>query len=379
MKTLERSKKIVQILIVTLLHTAFGQGFAAVVNNARGLPHAKAAFTTRTGHLTTAANLRFWGKKSPYADDNPDRKTNIWVVQALANLTYGFSTHADVSLTPILYQDAHKVKEDYSENPQLFWDTFLNLKFANYKVEKQPVWLGFDLGMRFPTGKKHNVIFEDYTAGKFEFGITGLFTYRYANPNLQNDFRVHANLGYWNYNDRGTQLTEVQPPELGQVDAMSQSIHYATGIQFPTTNFEYGLEFYGLAWLVRPPVGAASRENYFYMNVSFVYKPDYRFYLYTNADLRLSPANNSTEGFEPNLPGMPSFPGWRINLGLKYQIFPTVYDMHKSSVERQKIAKTKNLYAQLKNEMQKTEKSKAELERLRKEKAEREKVAIQTR
>ncbi|MBN1481290.1 hypothetical protein EH223_02855 [candidate division KSB1 bacterium] len=374
MTTLEGSKKIVQLLLAGLALLLCGQSYAAVVNNARGLPHTKAAYTTRAGHLTTAANLRFWGKKSPYADDNPDNKTNIWVVRALANLNYGFNTHGDVSLTPILYQDAHKLKDDYSEDPQILWDSFLNIKFGNYKVEKQPIWLGFDLGMRFPTGKKHNVIFEDYTAGKFEFGLTGLLTYRYANPNLENDFRIHANLGYWNYNDRGTQLTEVEPPELGKVDAMSQSIHYATGIQFPTRNFEYGLEFYGLAWLVRPPVGAASRENYFYMNVSFVYKPDHRFYLFSNADLRLSPANNSTERFTPHLPGMPSFPGWRINLGLKFQILPTVYDMHKTSVERQQEVKTKSLYVQLKREMQKTEKSKAELERLRKEKAERENV-----
>ena len=362
--------RVVRVLVVIVLLSALGQLQATVVNGGRGLSHTKAAYTTRKGHLTTFGNVRFWGKKSTFPNKtlNIETGSTIWVVQALANLTYGFSKHGDVSFSPVLYQDAHKV-----DGEQIPWDTFLQVKFGNYKVERKPIWLGFELGSRIPTGKKHNVIFEDYTAGRFEFGMTGLFTYRYTSPNLSNDFRVHANLGYWNYNDKGVQLSEVDSLELGYADAMSQSINYALGIEFPTKIYEYGLELYGLGWLVSPPPGAASRENYLYMNVSFKYKPHHRISLVTSADLRLSPARNTTEGFEPNLPGMPSYPGWRINIGLKYLILPkSVYDMHKTSIDKQKKEMNKKLYAQFEKELVKIEKSKAELERLKREKEKKE-------
>ncbi|MBN1560603.1 hypothetical protein JW998_10155 [candidate division KSB1 bacterium] len=361
------------LVAVITLFTSVGRLESAVVNGGRGLPHAKSAYTTREGHLTTMEKIGFWGKKStlPNKTLNVESGATLWLVQATANLTYGFSSHGDVSFTPILYQDAHKVEGD-----QIPWDTFLHVKFGNYKIEKRPFWLGFEIGTRFPTGKKHNVIFEDYTAGHFEFGLTGLLTYRYTSPNLLNDFCINANIGYWNYNDKGVQLSEVEPKELGYVDRTSQSFRYAAGIEFPTTIYEYGLELYGLAWLVTPPPGAAGREGYLYMNVSFIYKPHHRFSFQTNADLRLSPANNTTVGFEPDLPGLASYPGWRINLGVKYLILPkSVYDMHKTSIDKQKSAKTKKLYTQLEKEIDKANKSKAELERLRKEKEEKEKTA----
>ncbi|MBN1464467.1 hypothetical protein JXA02_01810 [candidate division KSB1 bacterium] len=350
---------------------------STVVNSGRGLPHAKAAYTTRAGHLTTIGNIGFWGKKSTFPNKtlNIETGATLWLVQAIGDLTYGFSSHGDVSFTPILYQDAHKADGD-----QIPWDTLLRVKFGNYKVERRPIWLGFEIGTRFPTGKKHNVLFEDYTAGHFEFGLTGLLTYRYTSPNLLNDFRVNANLGYWNYNDNGVQLTEVDPAELGRVSRTSQSFQYAAGIEFPTTLYEYGLELYGLAWIVTPPPGAAGRENYFYMNVSFVYKPHHRFSFITSADLRLSPASDTTVGFEPDLPGMPSYPGWRINFGVKYLILPkSVYDMHKTSIDQQKAIKTKKLYSQLEEEIDKTNKSKQELERLRKEREAKEANQLHTK
>ncbi len=361
-----------RILVVTLaMFFVWVQSHAAVINAGNGLPHSKSAYTTLKGHMTAASNLRFWGGTSEYSNNVADVSAKIWVARAVGNITYGFSQHGEVSLSPVLYQDAHK-----EEGEQIPWDTFLHIKLGNYKVEKQPYWVGFDIGMRFPTGKKHNVIFEDYTAGKFEFGITGLLTYRYAATNLKNDVKVHANLGYWNHNDENTQLSEVMPKELGYVDKMSQSIRYAAGVEFPTNMFIYGIEVYGLAWLVRPPVGAASRENYLYMNVNGTYKPHHRISLFFNADLRLSEGTDTTVGFEPEFPGVPSFPGWRVNVGLKYLIMPTSdYGIAKTVLERQQKDKTNQLYTQLQQEIEKREKTKAELEKLKREKESRQQAA----
>lgn len=360
--------KVVQSIAIILILFLMGQPQARIVNTGKGLPHAKSADVLSQGHMTTMGNMRFWVKRASFTDPTLkiETGTSIWVVQALANITYGFSKHGEVSLTPILYQDAHKL--DGEEIP---WDTFLHIKFGKFKVERQPFWLGFELGTRFPTGKNHNVIFEDYTAGKFEFGVMGMLTYRYSNPRLRNDFRIHTNLGYWNYNDSGKQLMEEPSDERGYVDGVSQSMQYAVGIDFPTRLYEYGLELYGLAWLVAPPLAAASRENYLFMNVSFMYKPTNRISVFSNADLRLTPASDTSDGFAPELPGMPSYPGWRINIGMKYLLLPkSNYDLQLSYLEREQRAKTRKLFSQLEEEMAKIEESKQELERLKKEKAE---------
>ena len=356
-------------VILLLLFLTFG-GQAAVINGGKGLPHTRAAFTTPSGHMTALGNLRFWGKKSTFTYESLGIESGsmIWVVQGAANVTYGINDHIAASITPILYQDTHKESGD-----DMPWDSFFNIKFGHFKVERAPVWVGFDIGARFPTGENHNIMFEDYTAGAFEYGITGLLSYRYATPDLKNDIRVHTNIGYWNYNDSGRDLLPSSGIAGSVVGTSSQSLNYALGVEFPTKVFDYGLEIYGLAWIFRPPVVAASRENYLYMNVSFGYKPHPRYSVYINTDLRLTPASNSTMDLEPKFPGFPSYSGWRINLGMRYLILPkSIYVMHEKAIMRKRGRKTKVLYTQLKKEIEKTQRSIQALDKLQKEKLKKE-------
>ena len=108
--------KIVKVLVaaVVILCAAESQLEGMIVNGGRGLPHAKAAYTTRKGYLTTMGRVGFWGKKSTFPNKtlNIETGSTLWVVNAEANLTYGFSSHGDISISPILYQDAHKVEGD---------------------------------------------------------------------------------------------------------------------------------------------------------------------------------------------------------------------------------------------------------------------------
>jgi len=353
-------------LIVVLLFFSMSEAKTAVINGGQGLPHVKAAFTTQPGYLTGLGNVRMWGKKSTFTYESLgiESGSTIWVVQGAANLTYGIGPHIAASVTPILYQDTHK--ENGNDLP---WDAFLNVKFGHFKVERAPVWLGFDIGVRFPTGEDYNVMFEDYTAGRFEYGVTGLLSYRYATPDLRNDIRVHANLGYWNYNDAGVDLLPGKGVPGSMVERTSQSFNYALGVEFPTKVFDYGLEIYGLAWIFRPPVVAASRENYLYMNVHFGYKPHPRYSFFLNSDLRLMSGANTTVGLEPKFPGFPSYAGWRINVGIRYLILPkSIYVMHERAIMRKKNEKTKLLYTQLQKEIEKTQRSLRQLEKLKKEK-----------
>ncbi len=362
------------VLIAALFVVLSSPAFSAVINAGRGLPHTKSAYTTLQGRLTVAGNLRFWGGTGKYENNDTEGETRIWVARAVGNATYGLGKHSVVSLSPILYQDAHKASGE-----QIPWDTFLHFKYGNFKIERQPYWIGFDVGMRFPTGKKHNVIFEDYTAGKFEFGLTGILTYRYTSPQLKNDIRVHVNLGYWNHNDKGVYLSEVDPRELGHVKHMSQSIRYALGVEFPVEQLVYGLELYGMSWLQQPPTGASSRENYLYMNVSGHFNAHHRISIFANADLRLSPGKDTTTGFEPDFKGIGNYPGWRLNIGLRYLILPkSLSGFARASLDHQQKQKTRRLYSQLQEELEKRKQADIELERLKREKEKQKTAATNT-
>lgn len=342
---------------------------ASSINGGRGLPHTKAAYTTRVNHLWAKAQTRFWGKKAEFTNEalGVQSGSTIWVVQGLTSLSYGLSKNAAVSLTPILYQDTHQ-----ESGNDIFWDTFLDLRFGGYKIQGAPIWMGFNIGSRFPTGSHHNVIFEEYTAGRFEWGLTGMMSYRYLSPDLKYDYRVHLNLGYWNYNDSGRYLSDDRQDPDAYVSANSQSFRYALGFEFPTMIFDYGLEVYGLSWIIDPPPAAYSRENFLYMNVSLGYKPHPRFHFYANGDFRLTPDKDKSEGESLAFASLPNYPDWRVTLGLKYLISPkSVYEMHQQSYRQQKKSNRRKLLSQLQEEREKTAKTQQELQTLQEEKKQR--------
>lgn len=346
---------------------------ANIVNGGRGLPHTKSAMTTRSKQLWAMGQVRFWGKHANYENRTLgiESGSTFWLVQSIASLNYGINDHVSADLSPIIYQDINDGGKD-----EFFGDTMLDVKIGNYQIEKTPITVGMNVGMRFPTGSHNNIIFEDYSSGRFEWGLTGLLTYRYSLPDLKNDYRIHLNLGYWNYNDSGVSLVDGELfQDIGYVKRNSQALNYALGLEFPTPSFDYGLEFYGISWVNSPPAAAAGRENNLYMNVSLGYKPHPRFKFFTNADLRLSKDLNETQGSREALKGLPNYPGWRIYLGLRYMIVPkSLYDMHKQTLLENKRNKRQQLLIQLSEEQQKTQLAKQEAERLRIEKDKREKA-----
>jgi hypothetical protein len=360
-------------VVVLVLFALMQAQSSTLVNGGRGLPHTKSAMTTYPKQLWAMAQISFWGKRADfeYHSLGVESGSTFWLVQSLARFNYGVSEHVSASLSPILYQDVNDGGAD-----EFFGDTMLDVKVGNYQIEKTAITVGMNVGMRFPTGSHKNIIFEDYSAGRFEWGLTGILTYRYSLPDLKNDYRIHLNLGYWNYNDSGVSLVDdVLFQDIAYVKRNSQALNYALGLEFPTAAFDYGLEFYGLSWVNSPPAAAAGRENNLYMNVSLGYKPHPRFKFYTNADLRLSKDIEETQGPRATFSGLPNYPSWRVYLGLRYMIIPkSLYDMHKQVLLDNKRHKRQQLLIQLNEERQKTLIAKQEAERLRIEKEKKEKA-----
>jgi hypothetical protein len=224
----------------------------------------KSGMGSGTDPSFTVGSFSFFGAKSSQyvnKDTGLDDATTIWDVQGLVSLNYGLGKHFDLTLTPIAYQDVHQgATEEYP------WDTFLALKLGSLGPKASSLNYGFELGARFPTGERHNVIYEDYTAGTIEVGLNSLLSFAYDPLYPEDALNVHANLGYWHHNDAGEKLIpSILHPENNVIHP-SQHVKYGLGFVIPTADFNYGLE---IVWKVVDPKTAArcgSRENYAYIN-----------------------------------------------------------------------------------------------------------------
>jgi hypothetical protein len=365
----------VVLLIVLLLISTAG---AFVINGAKGLPHTRAAWITETGRMTMLTHIRFWGQVAPLQNPSEsfERAQTVWDVQGLASLNYGLSEHFGLTVTPIVYQDIQQGNKE--EHP---WDTFIGLQAGSFGAKASSLKFGVELNARFPSGDKHNVVFEDYTAGKVEVACIGLLSYAFDPLYPEDSFNMHFNLGYLHHNDVGKVLLGGMNPtdplwDAAYVHHPSQEILYALGFIIPTEKFDYGLEWYGNAWLQRPPAAAATRENYLYMNAVVSYKPTRWFNFSLSGEYRLTSDYDETIG--PRATGpfqIPNFNTWRINAGAKFVLLPTsVYQTSERDILMQKAETRRELFEQIIKEKRETESAEEELDRIKEErrKAERE-------
>jgi len=365
------------ILSLALVFLMVASADAVVINGGKGLPHTKSAWVLDTGHLTFLSHTRFWGKVGQFPTSTPGMQTayTVWDVQGLVSINYGMGKHFGLTVTPIAYQDANI--SDYDEYP---WDTFVALKIGSFGSKGSSVKYGLELGSRFPTGEQHNVRFEPYTAGTVEWGFTGLVSYAYDPLYPEDSFNAHFNLGYWHHNDVGQELVpRERVPEslLQEVEVLhpSQEALYAVGLSIPAQSFVYGLEMYGNYWLQKPPLTAASRENYLYMNLSVTYRPYRWFEFIVSGDYRLTSDRDETQGPRVTVLGMPNYNTWRVNVGAKFTLLPTsVFRTSERDILMQKAENRRELFEQIIKERRQTESAEEELERIKEErrKAERE-------
>ncbi len=362
------------MVLIVVLFTSAG---AVVINGGKGLPHTRAAWVSETGRLTILSHSRFWGKVGALPSETVERAQTVWCVQGLVSLNYGIGDHFGLTVTPIAYQDVHQGDDD--EYP---WDTFIGLKIGSFGSKANSLKYGVELNARFPTGQRHNVIFEEYTAGKTEFGLNGLLSYSYDPLYPEDAFNMHLNFGYLHHNDVGRVLIEgLDPkddPELWDAANIlhpSQQLLYSLGFTIPTESFDYSLEWYGNGWLRKPPKAAAGRENYLYMNAVVSYKPTRWFTFSVSGEYRLTADKDESIGPRAVPKDMPNYNTWRINMGAKFVLLPTsVYRTTERDILMQKAETRRELFEQIIRERRETESAEEELERIKEErrKAERE-------
>ncbi len=363
-------------LILMLMLLMINAAGAVVINSGKGLPHTKAAWVSEKGRLTFLSHTRFWGKvhENDNIGLNVKTATTLWNVQGLVGLNYGISDRIELSVTPVLYQDTHR-----GNGKEYPWDTFINLKIGSFGNKASSMKYGVELNTRFATGEQYNFPYEDYSAGKTEWGFTGLFSYALDPLYPEDSFNLHFNLGYLNHNDVGANLTDNETDKLSEVLKQSQEMQYALGLTIPMEDWDYGFEIYGINWLQQPPPNAASRENYTYMALTIKYKPYRWFNFYITGDYRLSSDKDETNRIAANKAfyqpdDIPNYNTWRINAGIKMVLLPTnIFRLNERDLLMQKAETRRELFEQIIKERRETESAEEELDRIKDERRKAEK------
>ena len=362
---------------ISLLFVLSLLGFQSVVAQSsagRGLGYVRSAWNLDPGYLIAYSHARFFGKVGNInISQSVASAVTFWDVQQGLGFNYGISKNFELELRPIIYQDNQHGDNGYN----LIDDIFLALKIGSLGSTGGSIKYGIDVATRFPTAGIHNVAFEPYAAGKVSFGFNSRVSYS-ADPLYPDDgLSYHLNVGYWNHNDVGEQLTTVDPAiDSTRVTTPTQELTFGTGVVLPSDRFDFSFELYGNSFIQQPPITAYSRENYLYVSPRVRYKAYRWLALDTSVDLCVSSDKDETNyQFQGSFPDLPNYPAWRINIGARVIILPTsVHSTSERDLLMKKAETRRELFEQIIREQRETESAEDELERIKEErrKAERE-------
>jgi hypothetical protein len=339
----------------------------------RSLLHVQTASTLNSGTLDFRYNLNFFSKIGDYLGQNKPANfsaVNWWDVQSNALLTYGFAEHFDGTLMNRVYQDRNAVGGEYN-SPE---DIFIDLKAASFGLSNNRFNYGIMTSLRIPTGKTYNYAFEPYTAGAFEYGFMGLFSF-YNDPYLHDrSFSLHFNLGWYNHNDAGKVLYTNKAGFEYKADGNATEMQYGIGFQYPTELFDLNLELWGNSFIHAPDSMAYSRENYAYITPSIRFKPRQWMSFDLGLDLRVSSNDNTTSKLLPDPTQslqLPNYPSWKVNLGVNFTLMPIT--QRNAPGGKADVRNKVDFYENLLRERQRTRSIEDELRRLKKEREQAEK------
>ncbi len=350
-----------------------GSAKAQYLNGARGLPYVRAAWVMEPGYLVMYSHSRFFGKVGHVNLGRITSAVTYWDVQGTLYFTYGFNRHIEASISPITYQDTNKGKPGYNIPD----DIFVSVKFGSYGGKGSSLSYGIAGDGRIPTAKYHNLVFEPYSAGTWEWGVTGMLSYTLDPLYPEEAFNLHVNLSYHHHNDAGKKLS-LRPGDVDTIRVLSptQTLSYALGLRYPTDKFDYWVQLFGTKFLHQPPATAYSREDFMYISPGVTYKPYPWLSFDMCVDVLLSGNTDETDyTFVRKIPEMPNYASWRVNVGMHLTILPrSVYKVTERDLLMKKAESRRALFEQMIREQRETESAEQELERIKEErrKAERE-------
>lgn len=344
------------------------------------LLHVQSASTLNKGTLDFRSNLRFFTKVGELLGGNKPANfsaVNYWDVQSNVLLTYGVMEHFDLSVMNRVYVDRNTSGGEYN-SPE---DIFVDGKVGSFGMSNNRFGYGILGKLRIPVGKAYNYAFEPYTAGGFEYGVMGLFSF-FNDPYLHDrSFSLHFNLGWYNHNDAGQVLLSANNPgnKTGitfKADGNATELQYGVGFKYPSELFDLNLELWGINFISAPDSMAYSRENFAYFTPSIRFKPKNWFSFDLGVDIRVSNSTN-TSASRKTLPdvtrnlNLPNYPSWKVYLGMNFRLMPVAHS--KRPGEKASVRSKVDFYENLLQQRERTRSIEDELRRLKKEREQAEK------
>jgi hypothetical protein len=370
-------RRTLQYMMVCFLFAA-ANIWGTTKQGGRGLFYLDAARTLPKGYLEFYTGIRYFGKIASFGAN--EGAYTLWNVQGFAALNYGISPHVELTLSPILYQDTNGKGGNILRGSANFPDDlFISLKIGSFGALESPFLFGGHLYTRIPTGRRHNIIYEPYSAGTIEVGVNGLVSY-YSNIVFPDEgWSVHGNIGYLNHNDVGENLTANMGMDTLDIDnpvpqTMSSEMLIGLGFYYPAGGFDFSVELNSRFFLARPPETAYSREFVSYLTGGVYYKPYRWLTIEMGFDVRLFSGENLTEYFpatklpSPPNAAFPNYPSWRGILGLKFAILPTsVFSSPEENMLKQKDVDRQEILDRIMKGQKDTKGAEDELTRIRSE------------
>jgi hypothetical protein len=361
-------RMLVVILLIPLMSYAFNSGRFG----SKGFLHVQSASTLNKGDLHFRSNLNFYTKVGDYLGDiKPANFTavNWWDVQFSTIFSYGLVKHFDATLMWRLYQDTNRSGNEYNIPEDFYFD----LKAGSFGVSNDRFELGLLASVRLPSNPdyEYNYFFEPYTAGGFEYGMTGLISY-FADPYLHDrGYSIHLNLGWYNHNDAGKTLYINSAGLSHGASGNATELQYGLAFGYPTELFNLNLELWGISFLSEPDTMAYSRENFTYITPSVRFKPNSWFGFDLGLDIRLIGDEDTSSPLLPSPSdrlNLPNYPAWRLYLQANFQILPTG-----TVSSRGDVRSRTDFYERLLRDRDKSQNIEDELRRLRREREQAEK------
>jgi len=237
---------------------AHAAGAATQFLGGNGLFHTWTARTLEPGQLGVNWHSRMWsGSTAEGSISN--------VSQAVA-LSFGFSPHVELEITPMIYQDLNFSSRDFItyNAPD---DVYLRMRFGNYqmRVADQPLSWALMGSVRTNSSKFSNVYLEPYNTTSNELSLGGAISW-YANPLYPSEgASVHFNLGWTDHNDGGASALNI-------FSDVTNDLEYSLAYRNPGLRWELFAELYGNKFLKRPPVTAYTRADALWIQPGVSYR-----------------------------------------------------------------------------------------------------------
>jgi len=237
-------------------------------------------------------------------------------------------------------------------------------------MQPGPIKFGVAVTTRLPLAQYHNIQLEPYSAGRIEFGVSGLVSYSKDQIYPDDSFNAHINLGIIDHNDDGKKFTESNFEYINTKN--SREIYGGLALIYPMSKFDFSVELYGNYNISKPPPAAYSRHNFLYITPGIAYNAFYWLSLACGFDFRLTKNQSSSSPLLSSSTAnfLPTYPTWRVNVSVRINLVSKLKGRFESKQDFKSVAsdkENKDVYNEIAAERKQIENAEVELQKIRDE------------